>query len=480
LSLVDEDHRFLLVETVTQNADAAPPSTERIGTRLTRYELHNHLGSATLEVDETAQVISYEEYHPFGTTSYQAYTPAIRIAGKRYRNTGMERDDETGLEYHSARYYLPWLGRWLNADPSGPGGGMNVYAYCGNNPVRQTDNSGLQEGYDEVGTRSYDTHQAAQARVTELEGAETSRRAQSPDAARRDYSVVADDANPHHFLVRQQTQRLFIVTYGEPGGEEHNTGDNARLAAETHGREIAANTFPGVPHFRAGIDVVRVVAIHNVADLVRAIAPGDVAYLAYFGHAGVALGPGDEPGHPAIPGRPATRRHRAVAAQPAVPRTPVPQRHGPGALWIGSGTGRGANLTSRGEASDRPVTDLDATKFTSDAQIRLFGCRAGLGHPPIAQQLADHLGRDVYAYTSSGGSLFTVDVTLGHSQRNPVRSDSVDAQGHPVQIPWRATNVWLVPIGTPRGWTQFHRTPPRPATTAPTTPTPRRRPATRH
>ena len=75
------------------------------------------LGSAALELDDTAQVISYEEYHPYGTTAYQAKNSAIKSAAKRYRYTGMERDEESGLEYHSARYYLPWLGRWLSCDP---------------------------------------------------------------------------------------------------------------------------------------------------------------------------------------------------------------------------------------------------------------------------------------------------------------------------------------------------------------------------
>ena len=137
LSLMDEGHRFVMIETRNEVDD----DTEK---QLTRYQLHNHLGSAALELDETAQVISYEEYHPFGTTAYQAKNAAIKAAAKRYRYTGMERDEETGLEYHSARYYLPWLGRWCSADPIGIGDGVNVYSYGKNNPVGLTDGSGTQ------------------------------------------------------------------------------------------------------------------------------------------------------------------------------------------------------------------------------------------------------------------------------------------------------------------------------------------------
>lgn len=112
LSLMDEGHRFVMVET----RNGVDDGTEK---QLVRYQLHDHLGSTALELDgsDNAAVISYEEYHPYGTTAYQARNAAIRSAAKRYRFTGMERDEESGLAYHGARYYAPWLGRWLSCDP---------------------------------------------------------------------------------------------------------------------------------------------------------------------------------------------------------------------------------------------------------------------------------------------------------------------------------------------------------------------------
>ena len=113
---MDGVRRIALVETTTVDASAGgafEPST------VIRFQLGNHLGSAVLEVDQAGLVISYEEYHPYGTTAYHSGTGAAEVSLKRYRYTGKERDEETGLYYHGARYYAPWLGRWTAADPAG-------------------------------------------------------------------------------------------------------------------------------------------------------------------------------------------------------------------------------------------------------------------------------------------------------------------------------------------------------------------------
>ncbi len=159
LSLTDQQHRFAIIETRNDVDDG----TEK---HLVRYQLHNHLGSACLELDGTneARVISYEEYHPFGATAYQANNTAVRAAARRYRYSGMERDEESGLCYHGARYYLPWLGRWSSADPIGIAGGINLYEAFKSNPACFCDTSGccsqpwnfvsdvstVQEGLDEM------------------------------------------------------------------------------------------------------------------------------------------------------------------------------------------------------------------------------------------------------------------------------------------------------------------------------------------
>ncbi|MDX1909651.1 MAG: SpvB/TcaC N-terminal domain-containing protein [Bacteroidia bacterium] len=135
--LFADEQRVLIVEDVvrTDNNDL------RTGV-LYRYQYSNHLGSAALELNADAYIISYEEYHPYGTTAYQAQNAAIRAAAKRYRYTGMERDEESGLAYHTARYYLPWLGRWGSADPIGVEGGINLFAYSMLRPLLVKDTNG--------------------------------------------------------------------------------------------------------------------------------------------------------------------------------------------------------------------------------------------------------------------------------------------------------------------------------------------------
>jgi len=108
---------------------------------LLRYQFGNHLGSASLELDEDAKEISYEEYHPYGSSAYQGVRNQNE-APKRYRYTGKERDEESGFYYHGIRYYASWLGRWISCDPAKLIDGVNVFAYVSMNPMTYVDPTG--------------------------------------------------------------------------------------------------------------------------------------------------------------------------------------------------------------------------------------------------------------------------------------------------------------------------------------------------
>ena len=108
----------------------------------TRFQLHDRLGSVSLELDAAAAIVSYEEFFPFGGTALIAGPDRQQVSLKDDRYTGKERDDSTGLCYFGARYHVPWLGRWLNPDPAGRVDGPNLYQFALDNPTTLVDRDG--------------------------------------------------------------------------------------------------------------------------------------------------------------------------------------------------------------------------------------------------------------------------------------------------------------------------------------------------
>lgn len=139
LHVMDNHRRVALVETTTKDSGGAIASPSPV----VRYQLDNHLGSVCLELDHAGALLSYEEYYPFGNTSYHSARGAAEVSLKRYRYIGKERDEETGLYYCGARYYASWLGRWTSCDPAGLTDGSNVYSYVNNRPLSLSDPTGM-------------------------------------------------------------------------------------------------------------------------------------------------------------------------------------------------------------------------------------------------------------------------------------------------------------------------------------------------
>ena len=101
-----------------------------------RYQIGDHLSSVVASLDAGGGVLNREEYLPYGETAFGSY------ARKRYRYTGNERDEESSLSYHGARYYIAWLGRWPSCDPTGLTDGPSLYTYSGGNPLKFIDPGG--------------------------------------------------------------------------------------------------------------------------------------------------------------------------------------------------------------------------------------------------------------------------------------------------------------------------------------------------
>jgi RHS repeat-associated protein len=130
LHVMDNQARIALVRVGAPFPGDAGPALQ--------YHLGDHLGSSNLVIDADGQWINREEQTPYGETSFGGF------AKKRYRFTGKERDEESGLNYHGARYYAPWVGRWISCDPAGMVDGVNLYPFTKNNPINLTDPNGHQ------------------------------------------------------------------------------------------------------------------------------------------------------------------------------------------------------------------------------------------------------------------------------------------------------------------------------------------------
>jgi RHS repeat-associated protein len=154
LHVMDDKQRIALVRTGSAQPGDTSPAIQ--------FQLADHLGSSNVVVDSTGAFVNREEFLPYGETSFGCF------ARKRYRFTFKERDEETGLSYHQARYYAPWLAGWTSCDPAGLIGDVNLYKYSKNNPLVFTDSAGTDpertesEGWSDF-FKSWGVHQFKRA-----------------------------------------------------------------------------------------------------------------------------------------------------------------------------------------------------------------------------------------------------------------------------------------------------------------------------
>ena len=105
------------------------------------FFIKDHLGSVRAVVSETGEVLQTNEFYPYGDLFSTAETAGSN--GNRYRFTGKELGDETGLYDFSARYLQTSLGRFTTIDPLAEKyPGVSPYAYCKENPVNRVDSDG--------------------------------------------------------------------------------------------------------------------------------------------------------------------------------------------------------------------------------------------------------------------------------------------------------------------------------------------------
>jgi RHS repeat-associated protein len=98
----------------------------------------DHLGSVTEVTNSSATLLARYEFDPWGRRTLAAGTDATTIG-----YTGHRTHDASALALTMFRGYDPALARWLSEDPASHIGGLNLYGYVVNNPIRRIDRYGL-------------------------------------------------------------------------------------------------------------------------------------------------------------------------------------------------------------------------------------------------------------------------------------------------------------------------------------------------
>lgn len=107
------------------------------------YYIHNdHLNTPQVMTNQSQQVAWMGDYEPFGKVATNPNNSTEIFS----RFPGQYLDSETGLYYNYFRDYDPSIGRYIESDPIGLGGGINTYVYVEGNPIGFSDIYGLQRG----------------------------------------------------------------------------------------------------------------------------------------------------------------------------------------------------------------------------------------------------------------------------------------------------------------------------------------------
>jgi len=102
-----------------------------------RYPQSNHLATVQRVIDGEGAITTTMRMNAFGEVRVQGQQLSKRFPGQLH-------DPETGLSYNYFRSYEPGVGRYVESDPTGLRGGLNIYAYADSNPVVLVDPEGLQ------------------------------------------------------------------------------------------------------------------------------------------------------------------------------------------------------------------------------------------------------------------------------------------------------------------------------------------------
>jgi RHS repeat-associated protein len=149
---------------VLNSFDPGISVTDQQGNKL--YYLYNGHGDVAGLMDVNQNLVQSYEYDAFGNTlGVQKDSNHSRYVGLG----GVYSDDDASLQNMWNRWYDPTLGRFISRDPIGMAGGMNLYVYVRNNPIKFTDFHGLCVDSSSPYVFSSSTSEAAQNTVAPVD-----------------------------------------------------------------------------------------------------------------------------------------------------------------------------------------------------------------------------------------------------------------------------------------------------------------------
>jgi RHS repeat-associated protein len=156
----------------------------------------DHLGSSSVVINHaTSELVERTTYQPYGAVESDHRPAKWNAFRDPYKFTDKEEDIEVGAIYFGARYYQPYLGRFLSPDPltiHAMASDFNPYAYVRGRVTTQVDRLGLCSGGYPIasGTVTYEYDCATQSKAE--------------DKAARAGDIASRERKPP--LVRQQPQ----------------------------------------------------------------------------------------------------------------------------------------------------------------------------------------------------------------------------------------------------------------------------------
>ena len=217
-------------ELIARNTDAA---------RTYYHYVSDEMGSTTHIVDEDGIVLNHYDYDAWGNLTAQE-----EAVPNRFKFTGQQLDPVTQQYYLRARFYNPVIARFTQEDTY-RGDGLNLYAYCQNNPVFYADPSGniascLKEAYhaklEQLSQEYVTDSMSAEEKTAALQRAkkdayqaakETYKKNHVDKNSRPDVSVPSDRS-----MTRAEWDKAYQAARGQ--GKERYTQDFADLARYRH------------------------------------------------------------------------------------------------------------------------------------------------------------------------------------------------------------------------------------------------------